>query len=72
MQKSYLYSDGMNRHCTDDVENKNSGKGETALQLVFSGEQGQVTKSWQVIQGMGAFKKKAAFMDWSQHFFLAK
>lgn len=53
----------MNRHCTDDVENKNSGKGETALQLVFSGEQGQVTKGWQVIQGMGAFKKKAAFMD---------
>lgn len=53
----------MNRHCTDDVENKNSGEGETALQLVFSGEQGQVTKGWQVIQGMGAFKKKAAFMD---------
>jgi len=51
MQKSNLYSDVMNRHGMDDVWNKNSKKGETALQLVFSGEQGRVTKGWQTVQG---------------------
>ena len=52
MQKSYLYSDVMNRHGMDGVSNKNSEKGETALKLVFSGEQGLVTKGWQTVPGM--------------------
>lgn len=52
MQKSYLYADGMNRHHMDDAQNKNSGKGETGFQLMFSGEQGQVTNDQQIMQGM--------------------
>lgn len=69
MQKSYLYADGMNRHHMDDAQNKNSGKGETGFQLMFSGEQGQVTNDQQI---MWAFEKKAAFVDWSQWLLLAK
>lgn len=72
MQKSYLYADGMNRHRMDDAQNKSSGKGETAFQLMFSAEQEQVTNDQQIMQGMWAFERKAAFVDWSQWLLLAK